>query len=497
MKKGSITPFCAISLMLVASLLFALLESARISRLDSYAALKAESGIDSLCASYQPFLWEQYGLLFLDGAYGAEEFSIEYVSEELRKEIEGSLDSYSFSSCNVFPQGYGIATDDKGALFLHYVAERQKENFPLGIAEDIYQQYYQVNEIGQQYSGTEKNIEEAKSVFANVKAEWQRKINALYQQEENKENSESGITITMPDTSLIENTWKVAGEMQDSNILNLIFGDVSEVSQKVCELENKLEVRKKESGTMRLMTEKNWYQKMLVIAYLEEYFSCFIKNEKSHFLDYEMEYVLCGKDSEWENLEEALKRILLIREAANTAYLVQDKEKMLFVELLTSVVALMTGENPLVMKTIQAGIIGAWAYFESILDIRALVAGEVIPLIKQENEWTTELKNILYIFDKEAKAKKCSTGLGYSDYLKQLLFMSADEKVAYRMMEVMEIAMKQQEAYENCKMDHMLVLLNYEVEFESKSIFQSFITTGKAYNGRLFFSKNVQRSYIP
>ena len=96
MKKGSITPFCALSLMLVASLLFALLESARIYKLDTYAKLKAESGMDSLCGGYQPFLWQQYGLLFLDGAYGTEQFSMAYVSEELEKQIEESMGTADF-----------------------------------------------------------------------------------------------------------------------------------------------------------------------------------------------------------------------------------------------------------------------------------------------------------------------------------------------------------------------------------------------------------------
>ena len=70
MRRGSITPFCAMSLMLIASLLLTLLEGARVYGLECYADMKAETGMDSVCGEYQPFLWQQYGLLFLDGAYG-------------------------------------------------------------------------------------------------------------------------------------------------------------------------------------------------------------------------------------------------------------------------------------------------------------------------------------------------------------------------------------------------------------------------------------------
>lgn len=495
MKKGSITLFCALSLMLVASLLFALLESARIYRLDTYAALKAESGMDSLCGVYQPFLWQQYGLLFLDGAFGTGKFSMDYVSEELEKQIKASMDTSGFSSCEVVMEGYSIATDSTGELFLNYVAERQKENLPLGIAEDVYQLYHHADEIEQEYAGTEDAIKEAQSVFADIKTEWQKKVDGLWKEKEN--NPEIEVEIINPDTTVIESTWNTVEQMQNSSILNLVFGEMTGLSQKQCRLESTLKERKKEVGTMTVSTEESWYRKILVLLYLEEYFSCYEANQKSHFLDYEMEYVLCGEDSEWENLEGALKRILLLREAANTAYLVQDKEKMALAEALANIVGLMAGENPAVVKVIKAGIIGAWAYCESILDLRSLVMGEKIPLIKKDNEWTMEITNIFSVFDKNVKAKVCSEGLEYADYLKQLLFMTADEELAYRMMEVMEIGMKEQEDYQNCRMDHMLVMLKYKVNFASKPIFQSFITAGKTYNGELLFTKEVQRSYIP
>ena len=495
MKKGSITPFCALSLMLVASLLFALLESARIYKLDAYATLKAESGMDSLCGGYQPFLWKQYGLLFLDGAFGTEKFSMAYVSEELEKQIEKSMGETDFSTCEVTVDGYSIATDGAGALFLNYAAERQKENLSLGIAEEIYQQYHHMDEVSWEYTGTEEAIEEAQSVFADIKAEWQEKIASLWKWKE--KNPEIEVEITTPDTSVIENTWNTVEQMKNSSLLQLIFGEVSGLSQMQCGIQSRLQERKKEVGTMRISTERNWYRKVLVLSYLEEYFSCFKRNQKAHFLDYEMEYVLCGEDSEWKNLEGTLKRILLLREAANTAYLVQDKEKMAVVETLANIVGFMAGENPAVVKVIQAGIVGAWAYCESILDLRSLVAGERIPFIKQEDEWTIEIGNIFSVFDKDAKAKVCRDGLEYTEYLKQLLFMMEEKKMAYRMMEVMEIGMREQQNYQNCRMDHMLVALKYNIQFESSPMFQSFITTGKTYNGKLLFTKEVQRSYIP
>ena len=120
MKRGSITPFCALSLMLVASFLLVLLESARVYTLDRFATLKAESGIDSVCAEFQPLLWQQYGLLFLDGAYGTEYFSMDYVSETLTEQIDKSnktklgLNLLSLEVSEVTLMGYALATDNRG-----------------------------------------------------------------------------------------------------------------------------------------------------------------------------------------------------------------------------------------------------------------------------------------------------------------------------------------------------------------------------------------------
>ena len=45
-------------------------------------------------------------------------------------------------------------------------------------------------------------------------------------------------------------------------------------------------------------------------------------------LRYQQEYILCGKESDRENLEGTAARLILIREASNCGYLFSDEEKM-------------------------------------------------------------------------------------------------------------------------------------------------------------------------
>jgi len=497
MRKGSITPFCAISLVLVSSLLFAMLESARFCGLGRYAEMKAEAAIDSVCAEYQPFLWQQYGLLFLDGGYGTGQFSTGYAMERLGYYMEADstsadwlkkwfgVDLFRLEKEEVLLEGYALTADDNGNLFLNYVAGRMEEKLPLGIAKDLLEQYRKVNTVEKEYGGTEEAIANAQEAVLQAKTEW------IARQEE-----EQAKELTMPDTSIIDSLLAFAGDMCAGDTLYMIFGGLTDISSDSTQLDKNMHMRKKEEGTMYLKTETDWYRKLLVLTYLETYFSNYRTPKEGH-LSYEMEYVLCGKDTEAKNLEGTLERLLLLREAANMAHILSDSEKMFQAEEVASVVSLLAGGNYGITKAIQLGVVGVWAYAESILDVRALVQGEKIPLLKQTSEWTLELNDIFRVWDTDVKAKMCSDGLDYTGYLKQLLFMTGNQTLAYRMLEVMELGMHRQSEYENCRMDQMIVMLRFKVKFISKPVFSELVTVGETYRGGYVFSKVIERSYIP
>ena len=513
MKQGSITAFCAICMMLIASLLLVLLESGRVYGLDFYAKLKAEAGIDSVCAEFQPLLWQQYGLLALDGAYGTEYFSKDYMTESLTGYITKScqkeeglsslfgMDLFQVTLTEAELTGYALLTDENGELFLDYVAERTKEDLPIGVAEDIYAEYEENKQMEDGQSELVETISDASQTLASAKAskwkEIETKIEAAEtEEEENAARSEAWV-LNSPAIKELEKVLGSVNTAQTSGMLRLILGDTSTVSTKDSKPESDLQNREKEEGTMRYVGREDWYRKLLVLTYLEQYFSCYQKQNPEHYLAYEMEYVLCGKDTEWKNLEATLNRLLLARAAANVTYLLQDSEKTKAAESMAAAIGLLVGENPVAVKVIQIGIIGVWAYAESILDVRALITGEQIPLLKNRDEWTTDLAHVFAVFEGDLVAKKCEKGLYYADYLKQLLFFTSDEIVAFRMMEVMELGMQAESEYANCKMNQMLAAMQYQLGFQSNPIFSSLMTIGNSYDGKLHFEKKVERSYIP
>lgn len=51
---------------------FVLLEAARFYGLSQYADWKGRQGVECVAAEYQPYLWEEFHLLMLDGGYSTD-----------------------------------------------------------------------------------------------------------------------------------------------------------------------------------------------------------------------------------------------------------------------------------------------------------------------------------------------------------------------------------------------------------------------------------------
>ena len=186
-------------------------------------------------------------------------------------------------------------------------------------------------------------------------------------------------------------------------------------------------------------------------------------------LDYQVEYIVGGRGSDRENLKKTVNRILLLREAANAAYLYTDPEKRaqsgaLAASLCT---ALLIPEGAFVVEKL---LLLGWAYGESLLDVRQLMAGGKVPLVKTGAGWQLELSNIGQIFTmlQEGQAKNTS-GLDYNDYLQILLFASSGHSLAFRCMDMIEQNIRLKPGKENFRIDSCMECLEMETRFLSPS----------------------------
>ena len=340
------------------------------------------------------------------------------------------------------------------------------EDNGLGMTEDEVDEY--INQIA--FSGAQDFLNKYKD-----------KANEDQVQDAEKEKAESPIQVVL--------------QLKQNAVLGMTIPDMSSVSSNAVELKDTVSKRQCETGTYHAKkTEKlNVFDRVMVLEYIEKYFSSYTEPGKGD-LAYEMEYILCGKETDRQNLESSVERLMLMREAANVAHIIADREKLNQTLIIATSLAGFSG-NPVIVKIVQIGVVAAWAYVESILDLRTLLSGGKIALMKSSSEWNVDIKKIGELVTDGGKAKECKDGLNYQGYVKQLLFAVKEKKIAYRMMDIMEFAIQKEENSKNARMDHMIGNMTCEMRFEAEPLFAKSNSHGGQKLGRYTFVKHQKMSY--
>ena len=152
-------------------------------------------------------------------------------------------------------------------------------------------------------------------------------------------------------------------------------------------------------------------------------------------LQYELEYLLCGKGEDQENLEGVLKRILYLRMGVNYAYLLTDEVKKGEAGALAAVLSvLMT--SPGATEVVKQALLLLWAYGESVMDLKVLLKKEKVPLIKTSETWQLQLSNLSKL--KTESGSGGEQGLDYDDYIKELLLLERRENLCMRSLDLIE-----------------------------------------------------------
>ena len=515
MKRGSITVFLALTLILVLSFLFSLLESARVSCMQAKAWEVTNVSMQSLFGNYQKGIWEDYHLLFLDGSWQGEEFSMEKFAARAMEELTENL---SFSAeqaggrfwdlVDLEPIGfetaaYELATDREGAVFREQAARQMK----LEAAKDALKELIPIQELAKE-AGAKKDaangkwdaaleaMDTAEEQLAAEEAErgaegtggagngplvGQGDINrgeqegtegsAGTKEENTSENSgpkEEPEDIEEEEAGT-ENPMEYVKGLRSSAVLSLVLEDPSGLSGKGLDSKDFLEKRKLNRGLERsgaeseaAVTDRLWLQ-----YYIQKFFSNYTGQSElgppTRALDYEMEYLIGGNSKDGENLEKAALELLVLREAMNFATIMGDGgKKALALELATAVVGF-TGILPLI-KAVQIGILLAWAFIESVLDVRSLLAGGKIPFLKRTDQWASDLTDSRGAIENNSKAGEDESGLDYTQYLQLLLLLLPSKTLNYRCMDLIE-------RNEQVQMDTMLQSAECLASYQGSPLF--------------------------
>lgn len=180
-----------------------------------------------------------------------------------------------------------------------------------------------------------------------------------------------------------------------------------------------------------------------------------------------------------ENLSYVAKVICGIREAANAMYLYGNEEKMALVKATaTALSAALT--VPELEALFEAALVLGWAYTESIYDVKLLLAGGKVPLLKEDDSWHYDLDSILESVDMQLESDN-REGMDYTDYLRVLLCLADIERTTFRFMDLMEMDIRRTKGNENFRLDGCIDHLEVCFFFASQGGYTYEVTKEKGY----------------
>lgn len=433
MKRGSITVFLALLLTVCITLSMVALEAARIHGLQTRLEEATASALDSVFAGYDSELLKEFDLFLLN----TKEVSLAdelqwYAAQELSPTLwqllpSGNLFRQSVQEVEIWDITY--ADGRGGEVLIQNVLDYMKyRTVGIGLeafmsqlklledGEDAQQSLEQEQEASEQTSQkslTEDISDEDREKYEEIMEEsWLEKINKI--------RKDGWLEFVLPIDSAVSDT-SISGKSLPSSRYTLAslfyrmsFGSISD--------------------------------QLLFSEYLLEHCTCFTTATASADLVCELEYILKGKKSDRENLKSTVQSLFLLRESMNLLALARSPSLTAQADTLAALMVGWTGLAP-VIKLVQLAICAGWSVAETIVDLRTLLSGGNVPLLKDSSSWNLALEQVTDLVNgNRLLVGKQQDGLSYKDYLRLMLYTVGLQKKAYRTMDVIQLRMQRERA---------------------------------------------------
>jgi|GEM_PF-3675819 len=436
-KKGVITVFFSLLLICIVSLILVLIESARMTGARYKMTMAADSAINSLFGNYDKEFYERYNILALH-------MNETEMSEELNKYLEyySNVDKGLLMAggdiCRIQNEEIEIIsrtnlTDNGGELFI----SSSIDALGYSIGETI------INEISIQLNEQAEVFRQSDKMYSTVND----RVNNI------KENISESDLNKLKDSDELDSNWfdYMSREVGNFILSNLLPKDKGYSS-------GKIETIKLPSNGLVEENNKNYniLETITFNMYLQKYFSSYTDrkanfNEKNP-LKYEQEYIVSGYKSDKENLDSVAGRIFLIRQGANLITINRSNLYTGTAEALAIVITVLLGLAGM-EEVIKELILFTWAYIESENDMKLLMAGGAVPIIKKESEWqtlgmnlpvwaeSTSNENTNNIVQERSSIE--NKKINYEGYLATFIFLQESEIKCFRAMDIIEENIKQ------------------------------------------------------
>ena len=416
--KGSMTAAMCLLLLVIMSLLGACIRGTRISCARIQASNAMDTALYSLFSQYDQDLLQDYHLFFLDGGYGENKLNLSQIITQAEAYagpvLTSGLTKCSLDACGI--DSFQLASDQKGEAVTEQILRYMKGRLGNKGLQVLTEQ-----------------LNKNQSIMENQESIQEGGINEIPLDE----------AAPMEEISESNNPLEIIKNIRSHGFLGLVLPENGKISENALDLQSLLSHRELEQGLNSLPLSdgaSGVADKILIQEYILENLSFYTQENHPGTLDYQVEYVLGGKESDKENLQYVVNRLLLVREASNIAFLYTDSQKRSELQACASALSLLL-LIPEGMTLVQGVLAAGWAYVESICDVKTLLSGGKVPLSKDASSWKTHL-NRLSAEDTPSGSK----GLDYRDYLFLLLSFSSEEDLTFRCMDMIEQNIRIKEA---------------------------------------------------
>lgn len=456
---AQLTVMAAMVLMVVISLITTCIKSSLQSGYYTVVKQSCRLSEESVFASYNNQLLKDFNIFALNKS--------DILNNKLCSYINENISSYSpnisLSDCafNTFSymtdnEGYGVEEQIVKAMeYGMYSNVLDKESKYIRCGENL----SEAQAYSEQFNGDNANLKKEladmleQSDDGDMQYEDRQKeqintsLNAVWQL---YEYLKSGICETVTE-GRISNKYIEIQELADEYIKSR---DISFINKDVIK-------RSIEASGNEDTLKKN----VLSTEYVAKHFICYTDTSpgdndragSSALLDYEMEYIIGGEHNDRENVYKVINQLSVIREGVNLSYLISSQDKMSEAYMLAAALVGVTGCD-LAVRLVQYIIVSIWAYAESIVELRKLLAGETIALIKNRDNWILQLSSLVdeklnlqslinnitsyeAVDNNKVEENGRDNGIGYKEYLKLLIMYMNKSDRNYRIAALMELRM--------------------------------------------------------
>lgn len=490
MKKAYLTVYLSLSLGVILSLVLALTEAARVNGCRMQIECVTDIAGNSVLAEYHRQLLEQYELFYVDTSYGTPNAAYANTESHLREYMEHNYsladvntvlsfkDILKLSTEEVSLLSAAVATDECGIGLKKQAISYEKDKVGLSFVENLMKNLQTAAAYEQESAAIQQkrqDIEEQINEQINQKEESMPPEKQMIETENGIKEIEVKPKITR------DNPADIVNASRGFSMLQLVIKDRNRLSYQKITPSNYVTGRELHTGSGRIegMEYPNGLLDNIIFhEYILEKTSRFTNVLDKSLLKYQSEYIICGKDGDEENLQGVMTRLLLLREAANVLYLMSDSAKMAEIEALSmtlSLICMMPEIEPLV----RYSILFAWAYVESVRDVRILFDNGRVPLMKTSATWGTGLLQMTQFTSRFESGSSGGEGLSYEDYLRIFLCLTDENTVTMRFMDVVEMDIRKTVGNENFRLDGCIDY--FELLASVRSAYGYFFTIQRKY----------------